>query len=438
MPSERADGAHQTAFTVDPEQLCRQVIESIVEADPAPESGDRRLATPVRVIVSAALYAMERRTHLPTAVRAALREQGACWARERRQQDGVLSVVHRVFDLAAEHVRCIASELPASHETVLTLGDLLTHLRVVERQVHAAVGEGFQQDLRRYWHPDGAPGPALLQQLVSGQPLNAGEVVEQARRVGGDLCPPCILLLARTIDPGRDSELAEHFRILEPGLEASRVLFTLVDDVPWHAVILGPLRGGPFPAWLRSAGKVAIERGLLLFADRIGALEELPRRYRELRDNFDAVQGMARGPGIVNRSEIEPLILVNAADPTHQLAYVDATLGPVLRYRDSSLASQYLHTLDLFFDHVGGIRSTAGEAFTHENTVRQRLDRIRELTGLCVRDRMQRLQLDTALLLLRIRGHEIQGVSGLLTTDAGGSQSWRGWGGSPTSLSGRR
>ena len=59
---------------------------------------------------------------------------------------------------------------------------------------------------------------------------------------------------------------------------------------------------------------------------------------------------------------------------------MDRLLGP-LELSDSTKHTSYLPTLMSYLRHDGSLTATARADFLHVNTVRYRLDRIRELTG---------------------------------------------------------
>jgi DNA-binding PucR family transcriptional regulator len=77
--------------------------------------------------------------------------------------------------------------------------------------------------------------------------------------------------------------------------------------------------------------------------------------------------------------------------------------GPVasLRALDASGRTDYIRSLRAWFDHGGDVNGAAEALCLHPNTLRYRLRRMRELTGLNLADPIERL---IAELQLRISG----------------------------------
>ena len=76
--------------------------------------------------------------------------------------------------------------------------------------------------------------------------------------------------------------------------------------------------------------------------------------------------------------------------------------GPVeaLRKLDSAGHSDYIRSLRAFFDNAGDVPRAADALFLHPNTLRYRLRRMRELTGLNLKDPTDRLVAELQLRIL--------------------------------------
>jgi len=80
------------------------------------------------------------------------------------------------------------------------------------------------------------------------------------------------------------------------------------------------------------------------------------------------------------------------------------TLGPLLESGNHTL-DELLETVRAFFDHDRSVRNSAKHLGVHENTIRYRLGRVLELTGLDVAtDSGAQLTVQVALLILKIQG----------------------------------
>ena len=70
-------------------------------------------------------------------------------------------------------------------------------------------------------------------------------------------------------------------------------------------------------------------------------------------------------------------------DPTELQGFFDETVAPLAAY-DEQYETELVRTLETFLDNNGNVARTAEQLFTHRHTIRYRLDRARELTGLDV------------------------------------------------------
>ena len=95
-------------------------------------------------------------------------------------------------------------------------------------------------------------------------------------------------------------------------------------------------------------------------------------------------------------------LLLGSLERRQAECFIESNLAPLLA-EDSS--QELLRTLHAFIEYAFELRAAANQLGVHENTVRNRLNRILELTGLDVaRDSNARLTVQVALLILRIQG----------------------------------
>ncbi|MGW0521562.1 PucR family transcriptional regulator [Crossiella sp. NPDC003009] len=107
-----------------------------------------------------------------------------------------------------------------------------------------------------------------------------------------------------------------------------------------------------------------------------------------------------RGPGVL-RHDQAPVPILLASAPEAARAVAQAALGPVLDLpaRDRELV---LETLRVWLAHDGATSAAAAELHCHRNTVRYRLRRLEELTGLALTSPKALSQLHLALEALRL------------------------------------
>jgi sugar diacid utilization regulator len=132
----------------------------------------------------------------------------------------------------------------------------------------------------------------------------------------------------------------------------------------------------------------------------------LPRSYRETREVALCVDRFARsGNRVIAVDDLGPArLFVANSDVGSVRRYVRDVLGALLG--DAPGSADLLRTLQCFFDTGRSVRESALRLGIHENTVRLRLAKVHDLTGLDVAaDANDQLSAQTALLVLRLEGH---------------------------------
>ena len=90
-------------------------------------------------------------------------------------------------------------------------------------------------------------------------------------------------------------------------------------------------------------------------------------------------------------------------DPAELRRFYEETIAPIVSY-DEQYESELVRTLESFLDADGNVAGTAGKLYTHRHTVRYRLERVRELTGLDVGSTDGRERLGLGLKAMRVLG----------------------------------
>lgn len=95
-------------------------------------------------------------------------------------------------------------------------------------------------------------------------------------------------------------------------------------------------------------------------------------------------------------------VLLSGSGPEEMLRFAEETIGPLLA---DGVPTELLQTLACFFDSGRSVRRTATALDVHENTIRYRLAKIQELSGLDMgADSDAQLSAQVALLVLRLQG----------------------------------
>jgi purine catabolism regulator len=102
-------------------------------------------------------------------------------------------------------------------------------------------------------------------------------------------------------------------------------------------------------------------------------------------------------------------LLLSSSDSEAMATFAEQTVGELVLENSKA---DLLTTLCSFFDNMGSIRGSAAALEVHENTIRYRLSRIEELTGLAVmHDPDAQLRARLSLLVLLLQGRLPSGVA---------------------------
>ena len=114
----------------------------------------------------------------------------------------------------------------------------------------------------------------------------------------------------------------------------------------------------------------------------------------------------ARGDAFLSFEETGAYRLLLPAmseDPTELERFQNETVAPLVAY-DIQYETELVRTLETFLDADGSVAKTAERLFTHRHTIRYRLDRVRELSGLDVGSTDGRERLSLGLKAMRVLG----------------------------------
>jgi DNA-binding PucR family transcriptional regulator len=100
------------------------------------------------------------------------------------------------------------------------------------------------------------------------------------------------------------------------------------------------------------------------------------------------------------------LFQIFADRPEELTSFYDGTLAPLVRY-DEQYQTDLVATLATYLGNDGNLAATAGQLFTHRHTVRYRLDRIAELSGLDIARTDDREKLSLGLKAMRLLGRRV-------------------------------
>jgi sugar diacid utilization regulator len=127
--------------------------------------------------------------------------------------------------------------------------------------------------------------------------------------------------------------------------------------------------------------------------------------HREAKQVVECIRRFSPpgGPPLFTADELGVgSLLLSSSDGEAVGSFAEETVGELVRERSKA---DLLTTLCSFFDNMGSIRGSAAALDVHENTIRYRLSRIEELTGLAVmHDPDAQLRARLSLLVLLLQG----------------------------------
>ena len=240
-------------------------------------------------------------------------------------------------------------------------------------------------------------GPLDPSEVLAGRFSTAAEAQSQARRQGYNLAAHYVIAYLTTshdrianLDERREISHNAVVRIngLSARQDASLIARPIDDGVAVllaqgsEAKMLSALNG------MRLACGISMERPLSQAPEaweeaRLAALASA--KLHALQPTHFATLGFDR-----------LLILLYRDHPGQLAAFVEDTLGPLLRH-DARSATPLLPTLRAFMEHGGRLRETAAEIYVHRNTLAYRLDRAAEILGADLKDPNARLTIAFAL-----------------------------------------
>lgn len=130
---------------------------------------------------------------------------------------------------------------------------------------------------------------------------------------------------------------------------------------------------------------------------------ELPSALNEARTALSAARRLG-GENVFLYEELGIVrLLLGSGDDPDLMTFIEEATGPLLAY-DRDNDGSLIRTLRAFFDADCSQRVAAERLFIHHKTLRYRLERIKQLTGLDLGRHEDRMRADFALRLLQVSG----------------------------------
>ena len=270
----------------------------------------------------------------------------------------------------------------------------------------------------------------FLTDLLSRRTTDRENILARAEELGSDLRGGASMLVARArpVQPEEGDWRARVLLVAERGVRAiERLSLAAMVDPAWARQGISPSSAvrarvepevvivvpgeGPDPA-ARAVAAVAreLEAGLPGYVITVG-------RSRPTADATDLHRAGAEALLAANVAEARGLpslsfeqtgayrLLLPAMseDPAELQGFFDETVAPLVTY-DEQYETELVRTLETFLDADGNVARAAEKLFTHRHTIRYRLDRVRELSGLDVSSTDGRERLSLGLKAMRVLG----------------------------------
>jgi GAF domain-containing protein/sugar diacid utilization regulator len=238
-----------------------------------------------------------------------------------------------------------------------------------------------------------------------------GAVRRRAQYLGVDLRAPHVVCIVGAQPEGAlpsATEIAAAF--------STRRGDALTTAVAEGALVVLELDEGVAPLAAIAATRADVEavleslstdaRPIAAVGSRCLGVEDYVRGYAEARQVLSCARSFADGTRslVLTADDLGPgRVFLASASRAEAERFAEDAIGPLMR-ADDQTTRDLLRTLEVFFTASRSVRRAAGELGVHENTIRYRLARIQELTGLSIgTDSSDELTAHLALLVLRTR-----------------------------------
>ncbi|MEA2129203.1 MAG: hypothetical protein QOJ85_2094 [Solirubrobacteraceae bacterium] len=243
------------------------------------------------------------------------------------------------------------------------------------------------------------------------------EIVTRGAALGLDLLPGASVLVARA-HPHVPTEEGWRARVLATAERGARaVVATAIaaladrDSSAAEVVVLVP--GGEDAVAKRAAEGVLreLQAGVPGYSFAVGRSRvagdpvDLHRAGNEALLAVNVAEGDDEHPLLAFEQTGAYRLLLSAMseDPAELQRFYAETVEPLVAY-DEQYDTELVRTVEAFLDNDGNVAGTAQKLFTHRHTIRYRLERVRELSGLDVGSTDGREKLSLGLKAMRVLG----------------------------------
>lgn len=276
----------------------------------------------------------------------------------------------------------------------------------------------------------------LIEELMAGEVVSRESLVRRARHLGADLSGGAVALIGKLQDPHTEGRIITDPRLVRRFLQQARAAM----DLHWPRALVDWNEGRllallpPAPAGTDDPSREEIEAQAFTLGKRLLAAtretvpglaltlalsrftpepERLGVALDEARLALSIGERLGRAGEVVTFEETgtyKLLFHIFADRPEELISFYEQTIAPLVRY-DEQYQTELVGTLSTYLGHDCNLAATASTLYTHRHTVRYRLDRIAELSGLDIAKTDDREKLSLGLKAMRLLGRRVATVS---------------------------
>ena len=276
----------------------------------------------------------------------------------------------------------------------------------------------------------------LIEELMAGEVVSRESLVRRARHLGADLSRGAVALIGKLQDPHTEGRVITDPRLTRRFLQQARAAM----DMHWPRALVDWNEGrllALLPPAISSPDdppREEVEAQAFTLGKRLlGATREtVPgtvltlalSRYTPEPERLGAALDEARlalsiGERLGRVGEVvtfeetgtyKLLFQIFADRPEELTSFYEGTIAPLVRY-DEQYQTELVGTLSTYLGNDCNLAATASTLYTHRHTVRYRLDRIAELSGLDIAKTDDREKLSLGLKAMRLLGRRVNTVA---------------------------
>jgi sugar diacid utilization regulator len=276
----------------------------------------------------------------------------------------------------------------------------------------------------------------LVEELMAGEVVSRESLVRRARHLGADLSRGAVALIGKLQDPHTEGRVISDPRLVRRFMQQARAAMDLHWPralVDWNdgrlLALLPPPSSTPEDAPRDEIEAAAFTLGRRLLAatrETVPGLaltlalsrytpepERLGAALDESRLALSIGERLGRQGEVVTFEETgtyKLLFQIFADRPEELTSFYDQTIAPLVRY-DEQYQTELVGTLSTYLGNDCNLAATASTLYTHRHTVRYRLDRIAELSGLDIAKTDDREKLSLGLKAMRLLGRRVATVA---------------------------